>query len=158
MRKSFRFLLPVLALLCVAGGKKEPPLTVRFYAEANRRDSDVFSSPIQLQYPPRQAYVQKIPTISERDILSIYPFQASDGTMGCAFKLDDHGRIAVDSLSVEKRGSSLVAIVNNRQVIDMLIDKRVSDGIITIPRGLTAQEAALLETKFKTIGQRPPGQ
>jgi hypothetical protein len=153
MRKPLRLLVPVLALLFVAAGKKEPGFSVRFFAEANAQDTDTFASPVQLQYPPRKAFVQKVPVISERDVLSIYPFQASDGTMGCAFKLDDHGRIALDSLSIEKRGSSLVAVVNNRQVIDMLIDRRVSDGIITIPRGLTPQEAVMMQEKFKTFGQ-----
>jgi hypothetical protein len=153
MRKSLRLLLPVVALLFVAAGKKQPELTVRFFAEANPKDTDTFATAVQLQYPPRKAFVQKIPVISERDVLAIYPFQASDGTMGCAFKLDNHGRIAIDSLSIEKRGSSLVAVVNERQVIDMLIDKRVSDGIITIPRGLTVQEAMMIQEKFNTIGQ-----
>jgi hypothetical protein len=153
MRKSLRFLAPALVLLFVAAGKKEPPFTVRFYAETNAKDTESFATPVQLQYPPRKAYIQKVPAISERDIVAIYPFQASDGSMGCAFKLDDHGRIAIDSLSIEKRGTSLVAVVNNRQVIDMLIDKRVSDGIITIPRGLSVQEAMMMQLKFKIIGQ-----
>lgn len=146
-------MISLLALLCVAAGKKQPQLTVRFFAEANRRDTNEFAIPVTLQYPPRQAYISKIPVVSERDIAAIYPFDAGDGTMGCAFKLDVHGTLALDTVSVEKRGTSLVAMVNSRQILDMQIDRRVSDGILTIPRGLTPQEIAQLQKKYKTLGQ-----
>lgn len=151
---SLSFVLPLLlALLCVAGGKKQPQLTIRFYAEAKEGDTASFALPITLQNPPRQAFIDKIPIVSERDIIAIFPFQASDGTNGCAFKLDDHGTLALDTVSVEKRGTSLVAFVNNRQVIDMQIDRRVSDGVITIARGLVPQEIAMMEKKYRTLGQ-----
>jgi hypothetical protein len=151
--RSRLLIISLLAFLCVAAGKKQPQLTVRFFAEANRRDTDEFAIPVNLQYPPHVAYIDKIPVVSERDIAAIYPFNATDGTMGCAFKLDDHGTLALDTLSIERRGTSLVAMVNGRQIIDMQIDRRVSDGVLTIPRGLTTQEIARLQKKFKTLGQ-----
>jgi hypothetical protein len=147
-------LWPLLALLLVAGAKKQPAMSVRFYTEANKRDGAVFAIPVTLQFPPRQAYIEKIPAISDREIDAIYPFPASDGTMGCAFQLDEHGRIGLDTLSVERRGSSIVAVVNGRQVIDMVIDQRVADGIITIPRGLAPMEIAWLQKKFRTMAAR----
>ena len=149
---NWRWILPLVAVLFVAGAKKQPPLTVRFHVEGNAQDTDVFATPVTLQNPPRQAFVQKIPAISERDIQSIFPFEAGDGSLGCAFKLDDHGRIALDTLSVEKRSTSLVAVLNGRQVVDMIIDKRVSDGIISIPRGLTSLEINMLQKKYPILG------
>jgi hypothetical protein len=39
-------------------------------------------------------------------------------------------------------------------VIDMLIDKPVRDGIITIPRGMTELEMTALTKEFPVIGKK----
>ena len=149
----FRFLpLILLAVFSIAAGKKVPNVTVRFHTETNEHDTSSFAAPVTLKYPPRQVFIDKLPAISEREIAAIYPFQAADGTFGCAFKLDDHGTIELDTLSVEKRGTSLVAVVNGRQVTDMQIDRRVSDGVLTIASGLTPLEIALLQRKYRQLG------
>ncbi len=146
-------MLPFLLLVFVAAAHKKNDVTVRFHTETNPRDGETFAMPATLQYPPRQVYLSKVPEISEKNIAAIYPFPAVDGTAGCSFKLDNSGRIALDTLSASRKGTSLVAFVNARQVIDMQIDRRVSDGIITIPRGLAAQEILLLQKQFKVLGQ-----
>lgn len=149
----FRFLLPLLALVFVAFAKKQVPITVHFHLEANARDTSSFATPVTLQNPPRQAYVEKIPTLTERDVAAIFPFTAPDGTMGCAFKLNEHGTLELETLSTDRRGRSLLAVVNGRQVIDMLIDQRITDGIVTISRGLDPREIDLLGKKFPVLGQ-----
>jgi hypothetical protein len=61
-------------------------------------------------------------------------------------------------ISAEQRGHSIVAFVGTkkgtRQVIDMIIDRRITDGLITIPSGLTEEEMLLLRKNFHTI--KPP--
>lgn len=145
-------LLFVLAFACIAGAKKQPATSVRFYAEGSSQDSPVFGMAVNLHNPDRVAYISKIAAISERDVVGIFPFPATDGTAGCAFRLDEHGTISLDTLSVEKRGTTLVAMVNGRHVIDILVDKRVSDGVITIPRGLAAAEIDQLAKAFPVVG------
>ena len=54
------------------------------------------------------------------------------------FQLDEHGRVALDSLSIERRGSSLFVFINGRLITELEIDKRVADGKIYVPFGLTA--------------------
>lgn len=151
MRFRLLLLLP-LAFFSTAAAKKQPGVTVRFHTETNAHDTSSFAIPVTLKYPPREVYIDKLPAITEREIVAIYPFPAADGTMGCAFKLDDHGTIELDTLSVEKRGTSLVAVVNGRQVTDMQIDRRVSDGIVTIPNGLAPEEIMLFQRKYKLLG------
>lgn len=155
MKRYFRLFLPILALCFVAFAKKQPDVTVRFHAEANRMDGERFSTPAQLKYPPRQTFLQRIPAISERQIKAIYPFQAADGTWGCAFMLNPSGRLALEVLSTDRRGSSVVAFVSTKtgthQVIDMQIDKVITDGIITIQHGLTELEVAALQKAFPAI-------
>ncbi|MDP9291529.1 MAG: hypothetical protein M3O82_04090 [Verrucomicrobiota bacterium] len=147
-----RIVLVVVAFSLVAGAKKQPKTTVRFFTESSVHDSAVFGNPVQLRNPDRVTYISKIPAISERDIAGVFPFPAADGTAGCAFQLDEHGTIMLDTLSVEKRGTTLLAMVNGRRVIDILIDKRVADGLVTIPRGLAALEIDQLVKAFPVIG------
>ncbi len=151
MKIAPRFLLLSAALLLVAGAKK-PTVPVRFYAETNARDGSSFAQPVALLGSAKQVYVSKVPVLSERDIVGVYPVLAPDGSMGCAFKLDEHGRIALEGMSVEKRGQMLIAVVNGRHVLDMIIDDRKSDGIIYIPRGLEVIEVSLLTKKFPVMG------
>ena len=150
-------LLPLLALAWL-GMAKPPAVTVRVFAEANEHDTNRFAAPVALKNPPRQAFIEKMPSLNERYIAAIYPFQADDGTWGCAFKLDAKGRIDLEVVSTERRGSSLVVFVGTKkgthQVVDMVIDRRVTDGIISVPRGLTEMEIAALTREFKVMGQK----
>ena len=145
-------LLPVLALSLLAFAKKQPPVVVRFHTQTNKEDTEQFSFNVSLQNPPRQVYFQKIPFLSELDVVAIYPFQAQDGTMGCAFKFDSHGTLELDTQSIMRRGTDVVGYINGRMVCDLLIDKRVSDGVLTVPNGLTPLEIAALQKRFHTLG------
>jgi len=156
---SFRTLLWLLLLALLPlhsfGMAKKPKTetTVRFFTEANAQDTDRFATPLMMHSPPHMAYISRIPDLSERDVEAIYTFPAPDGSFGCAFKLDEHGKIALNTLSVERRGTSLVAFVNARQIIDMKIDRIISDGVVVIQFGLNQQEVDALNQKFRTIGQ-----
>ena len=147
--------LAAAALAFLTGAAKGPDMSVRFHAEAAERDSDRFAMPIQMKYPPRTAYIEKVPIVSERNIRGVYPFQAANGTWGCLFKLDEGGTMSLSLTTTDRRGSSLVAFVGTKkashQVIDMLIDKPVNDGMITIQQGLTDGEVAMLKKEFKQI-------
>jgi len=154
--KILRILVLAPLLLSFVAAAKKPQVSVRFHAEANARDGEPFAMPIKFQNPARDGFVERVPSISERDIKAVYPVPATDGTFGCAFQLDQHGRIGLQTLSTQRRGASLVVFVNTKsgmhQVIDMIIDKPITDGIVYIPRGLTQLEIAALQKKFRTMG------
>ena len=156
MKKSLWRLLPLLALFLVSAAKKEPAVSVRFYTEGLAGDTDTFAIPLYLQNPSRKIFVSKIANISEHDFTAVYPFQAADGTIGCAFLLNETGKIALDTLTVQKRGTSLIAAVNNRTVIDMLIDRHIPDGILVIPNGMTVKEGLQLKKTFRIVTMAPP--
>ncbi len=145
-----------LSPLCPAMSKK-PEITVRIHTEADKNDSDTFSIPVNLIYQQRQAYLSKVADISERMIEKILPFPAKDGSWGCVLKLNPQGRIRLENMSGQIRGSAMVIFVTtkfgNHQVADMIVDRVVTDGIITIPRGLSEIEVMLLKRKFKTLGE-----
>ena len=156
MRVSRFVLLPILALCIVGMGRKDFPVSVRFFAEANANDTEKFATPIKFANPPREGFIEKVPTISERNVKAIYPFPAADGTLGCAFQLDHSGRINLEVVSTERRGTSMVVYVGTKQgahqVLDMVIDRSVRDGIISIQRGLTRMEIEAMSKQWPVIG------
>ncbi len=157
--KSARFVVCALAALCFLGfGRKEFAVSVRFFAEAQAADTDRFATPVELRNPPRPAFIEKVPTIHERHIKAVFPFAAADGTSGCSFALDASGRLALDVVSTDRRGTSLIAFVSTKtgthQVIDMVIDRTVKDGIITIQRGLTDLEIAAITKQWPVMAAK----
>lgn len=153
--RLMRFLLPLLALGLIAAASK-PKVTVRFHIEVDASSGDAFMMSAQTPDSPHPLTLSKTAEISESDILAIFPFPADDGTIGCAFRLDAHGQLVLDTLSSESRGAMLVGFVNGRAVTAMLIDRRISDGIITITRGLRPEEILLLRKAFPTLGAKKP--
>jgi hypothetical protein len=133
-------------------------VSVRFHTETNPNDSEAFAIPVNLLYQRRQVYVCRVPDFSEKQIDRILPFPAKDGSWGCVFKLTPQGRIRLETMSGEVRGSALVVFIGTkagrRQVSDMIIDRPVSDGIITVSRGFTEFEILALKKQFKTLGEK----
>ena len=148
-----RFLLPLLALIFLAAASK-PKLSLRFHTEAHSSSGAAFATSAPLPDSSNTISISKVADISENDVTAIFPFQAQDGSLGCAFKLDTHGRITLDSLSQEYKGALLLGFVNGRAVTAMVIDRRVSDGVITIARGLTPAEIALMKKAFPTLREK----
>ena len=136
-----------------AGSKRpDPNIVVRFHTQVSTFDPS-FSARVTAGNPPRALIVEKIPSISEHEITSFYPYKAADGTFAAAFQLDPHGAAVLEALSVQNRGRYLLAAVNARPVALLAIDKRISDGVIYIPSGLTLDEIHKLGESFSLIGQ-----
>lgn len=146
-------LLTILACCFLGFAKRQPKVSVRFYTQATKSDSTNFAAKLKLLGSGQVIYVSKVPVISEDDIAGIYPYHAADGTMGCVFKLDRHGAIGLNTLSIENRGKILVALVDGRQVADLYIDRPIEDGIITIPSGILPQEIQQLAKKYPIAGK-----
>ena len=136
-----------------AGSKKrDPGISVRFHAQVTVYDPS-FAARVRVGNPPQEITVEKLPSISEHDIASFYPYRAADGSFSAVFKLDRHGEATLELLSTERRGSYLVAVVNGRPVTGLLIDRAIKDGIIFIPGGLSEAEIRALGASFSIMGQ-----
>lgn len=138
-----------------AASNRKPEATVRFHLEASEEDTAKFAMPVDLVHSGRRVFISRMPAISEMDVVAFYPFEAGDDSWGASFYLDNHGRLTLDSLSIERRGEYVVAVVNGRQVTELVVDRRVNDGIITVPSGLTAQDIELFDQEFKRAGAAP---
>jgi hypothetical protein len=142
-----------LFLAMPAGIAKERHCMFRVHTQANPQDTEVFATSVRAQLSGKDVAIEKIPRISEHDVIAFYPYPAANGTYGALFQLDEHGRIALDVLSVERRGSLLFVFINGRLITELQIDKRVSDGKIYISSGLTAADIQLMKKDWRLLGQ-----
>jgi hypothetical protein len=150
MRARF-LLIPLLGLCCLGMGKKQTGAIIRFYTQTSSQDTDSFATQVTL-LNGQPTYIDQVANISERDIVAVYPFATPDGTGGCTFKLDAHGTIALDTLSLTKRGTQLIETINGRQIFDVLIDQHITDGVVSIPNGITTDEMKQILKKFPVWG------
>jgi hypothetical protein len=145
-------LCPTVALpLAIA---KQRHCTFRVHAQANPHDTDVFSMSTHGRFSGKDVAIQKLPWITEQEVVAFGPYQAPDGTYGVLFLLDEHGRVVLDTLSVERRGGFLFVLINGRLITELQIDKHVSDGKIYIPSGLMAADIEVVKKDWRLIGRR----
>jgi hypothetical protein len=127
--------------------------TFRVHVIANKNDGSAFAQPIR-SLSGQDVFIEKTACISERDVKSYYPYRAADGSYATLLQLDDHGRTVLDTLSVERRGSYLFVFLNGRPITELQVDRRVSDGKIYLPSGLTAADIKSMDKDWKLIGGR----
>ena len=144
----------VVLLSAPLAAARKPHCTLRAHLEANPQDGPVFSSQIRSPATGRTLAIAKTPAISELDVVAFRPYPAAGGTYGALFQLNDHGKLALDTLSVERRGSSLFIFVNGRFLDELQIDRRVSDGRLYLAAGLTQKDVDLMKKQWRLIGQR----
>jgi len=123
----------------------------RVHAEANAHDSGSFAASATAGASGKQVPIERIASISENDVTAFSAYQAPDGSFGALLHLDDHGREVLDALSVERRGTLLFIFMNGRQLTELQIDKRVTDGQIYIPSGLTPADLKLMKKDWKFV-------
>lgn len=155
--KALRLLLLVTIAASLCGGAKKPKLAVHFHVEAMGNAGGQFTMPAVFANPPRQGFVETVAFASERNIDAIFPVENPDGTLGCAFQLNQSGRFALETISKDRRGSSIVITMRTKtgshQVIDMVIDKPIVDGIIYVPKGFSPGEMQMLRELYPIMGQ-----
>jgi hypothetical protein len=142
-----------LAFALVDAAAKERHCTFRVHAQANPQDTDVFSIAARATSSGKDVAIEKTPWITEHDVMAFSPYPAKDGSFGALFQLDEHGSVVLDTLSVERRGRFLFVFINGRMITDLQIDKRVSNGRIYVPSGLTAADIELMKKQWRLPGQ-----
>lgn len=146
-------LFPAQALAGGSNSKKDA-FAIRIHGEGNTEDGEKFSVPVVL-LDGRKTTLSIMPLLNEHDIKAVYPFRAPDGSYGAYLRLDFHGSNLLTQYSIEKSGrnSVLAVMVNGRQVVDLMVDKPIRDGIFCIPSGMTLLESAKMANSFPVMGQ-----
>jgi hypothetical protein len=146
------FLLMVLAASPAFG--KSRHCMLRIHTAANPNDTAAFSTSVKAQLSGKEVAIEKVARLTEWNVAAFYPYSLGNGQFSALFQLDEHGRIILDALSVERRGGLLFVFINGRAITELQIDKRVTDGLLYIPSGLTAADIALMRKDWKLIGKR----
>jgi hypothetical protein len=151
---KFIFASLIVALFVSSVSGKDRHCIFRVHAEANPNDTASFASSVPALFSGKRVAIERMPRLSERDVVAFYPYSTSGGNYGALFQLDEHGRLALDTLSVEKRGGLLFVLVNGRPITELQIDRRVSDGRIYIASGLTKIEIESMKKDWRLIGEK----
>jgi hypothetical protein len=133
---------------------KSKHCTVRVHAQANEHDSSVFASPVTAPISGKNIFIEKIPAISEHDVSAFRAYPASDGSFGAVLQLDDHGRLALETMSIEHRGNTVLVFINGRVITELFVDRRISDGQLFVPSGLTAGDIESMQKTWPQIGAK----
>ena len=139
-------------LAAALSGEAKTHATFRVHAEANASNGPVFST--QLNFLGKPVTLEKVPTLSENEVTGFRSYPAAGGTYGALFQLNEHGRLSLDTLSVDRRGGFLFVFINNRPITQLQIDRRVSDGKVYIASGLTANDIALMKKDWPTKARK----
>ena len=152
--RTLRVFVFCLAFALVDAAAKERHCTFRVHAQANPQDTDVFSIAARATSSGKDVAIERTPWITEHDVMAFSPYPAKDGSFGALFQLDEHGSVVLDTLSVERRGRFLFVFINGRMITELQIDKRVSNGRIYVPSGLTAADVELMKKQWRLPGER----
>ena len=126
----------------------------RVHAEANPNDTATFANSVRAQLSGKSITIEKMPRLTERDVVAFYPYSAADGTFGALLQLDEHGRLTLDELSIERRGGLLFVFINGREITELQVDRRVSDGKIYVASGLSKADIELMKKDWRVIGAK----
>ena len=148
------FLALILFFFLVSVAAAKPHCNFRVHLPANENDGEVFAQPVR-SLSGKMVHIERTAWISENDVAAFYPYKSVDGvSYGALLQFDDHGRTILDTLSVEHRGSTLFLFLNGRPLTELLIDKRVKDGRIYLPAGLTEADIKLMAKDWKLLGRK----
>lgn len=147
-----RFALAACLVFCT-GAAKKPSVDLRVHAMGTAAEAPSFAYPTTL-LNGTPIFLQRMALLTQREVSSVYPFNAADGSQGIYLKLGAHGSRLLQQHTMSKRGTMLVVLLNGRQVSNLLVDRPVDDGIVCIPRGLNDDEISLLTMAFPIMNQQ----
>ena len=148
------FIASLIVALIAASVLGKDRCIFRVHVEANANDTSTFSSSVPALLSGKRVAIERIPRLSERDVVAFYPYPATGGSYGALFQFDEHGRVALDALSVEQRGRLLFVLVNGRAVAQLQIDQRVTDGRIYVASGLSKADIDSFKKCWRLIGEK----
>lgn len=154
MKRRLAWTLLALVCLAPAADARKPRCTLRVHADGNANDGEVFSTKLRSAATGKNVAIEKVPTISELDVVAFRTYPAHDGSFGVLIQLNDHGRLALDTLSIDRRGRYVYVFLNGRPLSEMQVDRRVSDGKLYFASGVTAADIELMKKEWPLKGQR----
>jgi hypothetical protein len=157
MVRTWATLLLLGLFAAPSGTAKSTRCTFRVHAQVNAQDGSVFATPVTTPLAHRNIFIEKIPVLSEHDVAGFRSYEAPDGSLGALLQLNDHGRLALETLSTARRGSTVVVFVNGRAVTELLVDRVIKDGKLYIPSGLNPADEQSMAKEWPQMGANKRG-
>ena len=79
----------IVALLVVSATRKDRHCTLGVHAEANPNDTATFPSFVSASLSGKQVAIERIPWLSEHDVVVYYPYEVGSGNYGALFQLNE---------------------------------------------------------------------
>src|SRR5438876_11935900 len=68
-----------LVFAAAEGVAKQRHCTFRLHAQANPRDTEIFATSVRAQVSGKNVAIEKMPWLSERDVIALSPYAARNG-------------------------------------------------------------------------------
>ncbi len=150
MRRLATLLLMLTLALPAMGMNKKPKFTITVHAQAEEMDVPKTMFPVDIG--GRRVMFKILPEISQENVVAMHAFPAETGNgQGVALQLEVRGRSSLEMATRTRRGEYLLAMVNGVPVDYLVIDRPVSDGLITIWQGFTPEVIKEMEKKYRKI-------
>ncbi len=131
-------------------GSSRPHVTFRVHVQTESRGlSSKQAFPVRLTHPDEAIMVNAIPEVSESDISDVESWPSDDEGLVLRVHFAPHGAQALSNATYQDQGKVMVVFLNGRLIYAPIIDMNISNGTLTIPRGVLPVEVAELETMLK---------
>lgn len=154
LRRVFGALFLAAIFLFGYAGSSPPPATLRVHVQTeNQGAMGTQIVPVTLYNPNKQIMVRAQPELSERDVVKVES-SPSDVANAMRITFSEHGRIVLNTFTMENQNRIMVVFLNGRVVYAPVIDKVVLDGTLIIPRGVVEEEVMQLRETAKKVNKR----
>lgn len=147
--------LAVLLMLpsaSLAGGKKQPPVSVSFHIQGDAGEGNKMVFPFTTA--GQEIYFRKHPEFSAQDVVAFQSFPADDpASYGLVLQLNKVARQRLAAMSASNNGKFLLAMVNGTVRDAVLIDRQVDDGLLVIWQRIGAAEVRAADMLMPRIGE-----
>jgi preprotein translocase subunit SecD len=144
------WLLGALALVFLGAtetraGAAKPTVLFRIHLQSSGQGLSA-NQIIPVQVPPsgERIFVRTIPEVTEREIIAAELRPTGQGT-GLYVKFNERGTLILDSITTQNQGLTFVIYFNNRILYAPIIDSRITNGELLIPREIAAEEITALQ-------------
>ncbi len=149
MTRFASLLLVLLAPFLVSMSKKKS-YSITFHSQASDNELPKSTFPIDLE---GQRMVFKIvPELSQVNVAAFHPFPSETNIgKGIALQMDTTGANTLEILTRTRSGEYLLALVDGKPADYVIMDRVISDGLITIWQGVSDEVIKEMEKKIPHI-------
>ncbi len=155
-----RLFLLLTGLLLLGGGgdrawagASKPKGQVRVHLQVNQQPGpSAHATIVTLTNPDETIAISSLPEVSERELESIELLKGGEGA--AILKFDQRGKLLLNNMTNQGQGRIMVVYLNGRMIYTPVIDSQIVNGVLVIPRGVTAKDIEVLTSVTRVKNNR----